>query len=51
MSYYKHILVGLDLFKKSQQVIDRIKQLLADRSDDTQPHISLMHVQESLSFA
>jgi len=51
MSHYKHILVGLDLSKESQQVIDRVKQLFTDRSSDAQPHISLMHVQESLSFA
>jgi universal stress protein A len=53
MAYYKHILVGLDLSlsKESQQVIDRVKQLLTDRPVETLPKVTLMHVQKPLSFA
>ena len=47
MSYYKHVLVGLDLSPESQQVIDHVKQLF-DKQDRK---ISLVHVQEPLSFA
>ncbi len=47
MSYYKHVLVGLDLSPESQQVIDHVKHLF-DKADK---RISLVHVQEPLSFA
>ena len=47
MSHYQHILVGLDLSPESQQVANRVKELFASNK----PHISLMHVQEPLSFA
>jgi len=47
MSYYNHILVGLDLSPESQLVIDRVKELF----DDKDVRISLLHVQEPLSFA
>lgn len=47
MSYYHHILVGLDLSAESQQVIDRVKDLFGERD----ARISLVHVQEPLSFA
>lgn len=47
MSYYHHILVGLDLSPESQLVIDHVKELFHDRDI----RISLIHVQEPLSFA
>lgn len=47
MSYYKHVLVGLDLSPESQQVIDHVKHLF----DKVDRKISLVHVQEPLSFA
>ena len=51
MAYYQHILVGLDLSEESQQVVDRVKSICKDSSSNGQPRISLMHVQEPLSFA
>ncbi len=47
MSYYKHVLIGLDLSPESQQVIDHVKQLF----ETGDKKISLIHVQEPLSFA
>lgn len=47
MSNYHHILVGLDLSKESQQVVNRVKQIV--NSSDTK--LSLLHIQEPLSFA
>jgi len=47
MSIYKHILVGLDLSAESSQVIAKVKQL----SDKAQTKLSLIHVQEPMSFA
>lgn len=47
MSHYHRVLVGLDLSPESQQVIDRVKTLFADKDVS----ISLVHVQEPLSFA
>ena len=47
MSSYNHILVGLDLSPESQLVIDRVKELFSDKD----VRISLLHVQEPLSFA
>ncbi len=47
MSTYQRILVGLDLSPESQQVIAHVKALFEDR--DT--NITLIHVQEPLSFA
>lgn len=47
MSYYKHVLVGLDLSQESQQVIDHVKQLFEGKKKT----ISLVHVQEPLSLA
>lgn len=47
MSYYHHILVGLDLSPESQLVVDRVKELFHKRD----VRISLLHVQEPLSFA
>jgi universal stress protein A len=47
MSYYRHILVGLDLSSESQQVIDHVKALFTGKAIK----ISLIHVQEPLSFA
>jgi len=47
MSHYQHILVGLDLSPESQQVVDRVKTLFQDSS----AKITLIHVQEPLSFA
>ena len=46
MSTYKHLLVGLDLSPESQQVVDRVKQLFADR----EVKISLCHILEPLAF-
>ncbi len=46
MSIYRHILVGLDLSEESQQVLDRVKSL-----SDSETKLTLMHVQEPLSFA
>ncbi|WIO75433.1 universal stress protein [Porticoccaceae bacterium LTM1] len=52
MAQYKHVLVGLDLSNESQQVVDRVKALFSDsESDCSQARISLIHVQEPLSFA
>ncbi|MGK2915338.1 MAG: universal stress protein [Porticoccaceae bacterium] len=48
MSYYHHVLVGLDLSPESQDVVDRVKELFTGRDD---VRISLLHVQEPLSFA
>ncbi len=45
MSHYKHVLVGLDLSSESQQVVDTVQRLF------TGARITLMHVQEPLSFA
>ena len=47
MAVYKHVLVGLDLSPESGQVMRRARELLGD--SDAQ--ISLVHVQEPLSFA
>ncbi len=47
MSYYRHILVGLDLSPESQFVIERVKEMSQDRD----LKISLLYVQEPLSFA
>ena len=47
MSYYKNVLVGLDLSPESQQVVDHIKHLFENQDRK----ISLVHVQEPLSFA
>jgi len=46
MSYYHHILVGLDLSPESQQVIDKVIHLF----DGKDTKISLAHIQEPLSF-
>lgn len=50
MAYYQHILVGLDLSEESRQVVNRVKSISRDGSND-RPRISLIHVQEPLSFA
>lgn len=50
MAKYRHVLVGLDLSSESQQVVDRVK-FLFDESDEQPAKISLIHVQEPLSFA
>jgi len=47
MTYYKHILVGLDLSQESQQVIDHVSQLFEGKPVT----ISLVHIQEPLSLA
>ena len=47
MSYYRHILVGLDLSPESTLVIDHVQELFQGRDI----RISLLHVQEPLSFA
>jgi len=47
MTYYKHILVGLDLSQESQQVIDHVSQLFEGKA----VKISLLHIQEPLSLA
>lgn len=47
MSLYHRILVGLDLSAESQQVITHVKALF----DGKDSKISLVHVQEPLSFA
>ncbi len=47
MSYYNHVLVGLDLSPESQQVVDHVKHLFEGKDKK----ISLVHVQEPLSFA
>jgi len=46
MSTYKHLLIGLDLSPESQQVVDRVKQLFADRK----VKISICHILEPLAF-
>ena len=46
MSVYTHILIGLDLSPESQQVVDRVKQLFADRD----VKISICHILEPLAF-
>jgi len=46
MSVYRHILVGLDLSEESKQVLDRVKTL-----SDSDTQVTLLHVQEPLSFA
>lgn len=53
MSYYKHVLVGLDLSSESQQVVDAVKQLFTSHATEagSSPRVTLMHVQEPLSFA
>lgn len=48
MSYYHHVLVGLDLSPESQGLVDHVKELFTGRDD---VRISLAHVQEPLSFA
>lgn len=48
MSYYHHILVGLDLSPESQDLVDHVKELFTGRDD---VRVSLVHVQEPLSFA
>ncbi|MDM3870332.1 universal stress protein [Porticoccus sp. W117] len=50
MPSYQHILVGLDLSPESRQVVDRVAELYANNASD-RPQITLMHVQEPLSFA
>lgn len=47
MPSYQHILVGLDLSPESQQVVDKVKLLFGNQS----AHITLIHIQEPLSFA
>lgn len=47
MSFYHHVLVGLDLSPESQQVVDHVKALF----DGKDTKISLLHVQEPMSFA
>jgi universal stress protein A len=47
MSYYRHIMVGLDLSQESNLVVDHVQELFGDRD----ARISLVHVQEPLSFA
>jgi universal stress protein A len=47
MSYYRHILVGLDLSPESTLVVNKVQDLFEGR--DTR--FSLVHVQEPLSFA
>ncbi|HBD11532.1 MAG TPA: universal stress protein UspA [Porticoccaceae bacterium] len=47
MSYYRHVLVGLDLSPESELVVDHVQELF----DDREVKISLIHVQEPLSFA
>ena len=49
MPNYQHILVGLDLSPESQQVVDRVAALCGNGASS--PRITLMHVQEPLSFA
>ena len=52
MAQYQHVLVGLDLSSESQQVVDRVKALFgSDQSDCHPARISMIHVQEPLSFA
>lgn len=46
MSTYKHLLIGLDLSPESQQVVDRVKLLFADRD----VKISICHILEPLAF-
>ena len=46
MSTYKHLLIGLDLSPESQQVVDRVKQLFADR----EVKITICHILEPLAF-
>jgi universal stress protein A len=46
MSTYKHLLIGLDLSPESQQVVDRVKQLFAER----EVKISICHILEPLAF-
>jgi len=47
MAVYKHVLVGLDLSPESRQVMARVEALLGG----SEARISLVHVQEPLSFA
>jgi len=46
MATYTHLLIGLDLAPESQQVVDRVKQLFADRD----VKISICHILEPLAF-
>ena len=46
MTTYSHLLIGLDLSPESQQVVDRVKQLFADRD----VKISICHILEPLAF-
>ena len=46
MSTYKHLLIGLNLSPESQQVVDRVKQLFADR----EVKITICHILEPLAF-
>jgi universal stress protein A len=46
MATYSHLLIGLDLSLESQQVVDRVKQLFADRD----VKISICHILEPLAF-
>ncbi len=46
MATYQHLLIGLDLSPESQQVVDRVKQLFADRD----LKISICHILEPLAF-
>ena len=46
MATYQHLLIGLDLLPESQQVVDRVKQLFADRD----LKISICHILEPLAF-
>ena len=46
MATYTHLLIGLDLSPESQQVVDRVKQLFADRD----VKISICHILEPLAF-
>jgi len=46
MATYSHLLIGLDLSPESQQVVDRVKQLFADRD----VKISICHILEPLAF-
>jgi universal stress protein A len=47
MSFYRHILLGLDLSPESGQVVEHVKALF-DKKDT---RVSLVHVQEPMSFA
>jgi len=51
MSYYRHIIVGLDLSDESEQVLARASAIAAATATTAASKVSLTHIIEPLTFA